>query len=116
MGLDEGVDDGGGGVPPHGEADPNSIVVSDVLATPLDGGTGALVFHLQRGTRVLVAPVEVGTEKEAPILPKPIGIELESVAVRATKRLIAQLAHWHRRGKPIKIRVNIDCLHSLNFL
>ncbi len=46
VGLDEGVDDGWGGVPPHGEADPNHIIVGNVLAAALDGGTRGLVLHL----------------------------------------------------------------------
>ena len=37
--LDESVDNGRGGVPPNGEANPYRIVVSDVLAAALDGGT-----------------------------------------------------------------------------
>ena len=37
--FDEGVDDGGGCVPPDGEANPHGVVVSDVLATAFDGGT-----------------------------------------------------------------------------
>ena len=60
VGLDEGVDDSGSSVPPHGEADPHRVVVGDVLAFALDGRTRALVLHLQRGTGLLVAPVEVG--------------------------------------------------------
>ena len=46
VGLDEGVDDGGGGVPPHGETDPHGVVLGNVLAAALDGGTRALVLHL----------------------------------------------------------------------
>ena len=60
VGLDEGVDDGGGGVPPHREADAYRVVVGDVLAFALDGGTRALVLHLLCGAGLLVAPVVVG--------------------------------------------------------
>ena len=61
VGLNESVDDGRGGVPPHGEANPHGVVVGDVLATALDGGTRGLVVHLDGGTRSFVAPVEVGS-------------------------------------------------------
>ena len=44
--IDEGVDDGRCGVPPHGEADPHDIIVGNVLAAALDGGTRGLVLHL----------------------------------------------------------------------
>ena len=50
VGLNEGVDDGRCSVPPYGEANPNSVVVGDVLAMALDGRTRALVLHFQRGT------------------------------------------------------------------
>ena len=46
MGLDEGVDDGRGSVPPNGESDPYGVVVGDVLAAALDGGSRSLVLHL----------------------------------------------------------------------
>ena len=60
VGFDEGVDDGGGSVPPNREADPHGVVVGDILATAPDGGTRAFVPHLEGRARGLVAPVEVG--------------------------------------------------------
>ena len=45
VGFDEGVDDGRGGVPPHGEANPHHIVIGDVLATSINGRARGLVVH-----------------------------------------------------------------------
>jgi len=58
--FDESVDDGWGGVPPHGEADPDGVVLGDVFTNSLDSGAGTLFFHLKGGAGGLVAPVEVG--------------------------------------------------------
>ena len=38
VGLDKSVDDGRGGVPPHWEANPNYIIISDVLTASINGG------------------------------------------------------------------------------
>ena len=59
--LNKGVDDGRGSVPPDGEAHIDHVVLAQIdLASVFEGGTRALVLHLEGGTRFLVTPVEIG--------------------------------------------------------
>ena len=49
--LKEGVDDGGGGVPPDGEADVDDIIAVGVFQIFYDGRTGAAVLLCRAGAQ-----------------------------------------------------------------
>ena len=60
VGLEEGVDDGRGRVPPDREAEVDHVIAVGVLEVLHDGRAGALVLHFDGAAGGLVAPVQVG--------------------------------------------------------